>query len=217
MSRRQKTQDPDFHPWSSISRWNRNVVITEKIDGANACIVITEFPDGVVSTENVPSGTLTSVLLSDGKVYNLRAQSRNQFVEPGGLSGFGDWVYANAYGLAEALGVGYHFGEWWGNGIQRNYGLPQGDKRFSLFNTSRWENVYMLASGVPGLGVVPVLAKTTGDYLNVVVEDSLNTLRRYGSFAAPFMNPEGIVIYHTASNTMWKKTLDNDDTPKSAL
>ncbi len=31
-----------------------------------------------------------------------------------------------------------YFGEWWGSGVQRGYGLQKGDKRFSLFNVSRW-------------------------------------------------------------------------------
>jgi hypothetical protein len=34
------------------------------------------------------------------------------------------------------LGPGRHFGEWWGAGIQRRYGLTE--KRFSLFNVTRW-------------------------------------------------------------------------------
>ena len=31
---------------------------------------------------------------------------------------------------------GRHFGEWWGSGIQRGYGLDE--KTFSLFNAYRW-------------------------------------------------------------------------------
>jgi hypothetical protein len=31
------------------------------------------------------------------------------------------------------------------------------------------------------------------------------------------MNPEGIVIYHTAANICFKKTIENDETPKSKV
>lgn len=38
-----------------------------------------------------------------------------------------------------------------------------------------------------------------------------------GSVAAPgFANPEGVVIYHTAGNVLFKKTLIKDEIPKSA-
>ena len=44
----------------------------------------------------------------------------------------------------------------------------------------------------------------------------LERLRASGSFAAPgFMNPEGVVVFHTASGTFFKKTLEKDEQPKS--
>jgi hypothetical protein len=43
-------------------------------------------------------------------------------------------------------------------------------------------------------------------------------LGQTGSYAAPgFMNPEGIVLFHTAGNVGFKMTLDNDGVPKSTL
>jgi hypothetical protein len=48
-----------------------------------------------------------------------------------------------------------------------------------------------------------------------LVETSLLRLYSRGSFAAPgFMKPEGIVIFHTAGNLLFKKTLEHDDEPK---
>lgn len=39
-----------------------------------------------------------------------------------------------------------------------------------------------------------------------------------GSYASlGFNNPEGIVIYHTASNTCFKKTIKDDNVPKSKI
>jgi hypothetical protein len=43
----------------------------------------------------------------------------------------------------------------------------------------------------------------------------MNTLKETGSIAAPgFMNPEGIVIFHTKGNLGFKKTFEKDDTGK---
>lgn len=38
-----------------------------------------------------------------------------------------------------------------------------------------------------------------------------------GSYAAPgFKNPEGIVIYHTAAKTLFKKTIVGNEKPKGS-
>lgn len=88
------------------------MVVTEKIDGTNACIQVLE------------SGELV-------------AQSRNRIITPDDDNyGFAAWVAEHETELREELGRGVHFGEWWGLGIQRGYG--QDRKRFSLFNTHRW-------------------------------------------------------------------------------
>jgi len=40
-------------------------------------------------------------------------------------------------------------------------------------------------------------------------------LAHVGSIAAPgFMQPEGIVIYHTSGNVLFKKTFENDEVGK---
>jgi hypothetical protein len=49
------------------------------------------------------------------------------------------------------------------------------------------------------------------------VEECLARLRTGGSIAAPgFMNPEGVVIYHTASKQLFKVTLEKDEESKTA-
>jgi hypothetical protein len=99
-------------------------------------------------------------------------------------------------------------GEWYGRGIQRGYGLP--DKRFALFNTARWTDERPACCDV-----VPVLTDTTGDRLNVEVRVALECLRNNGSRIAPgFMNPEGVVVYHSAAGTYFKALLENDEIPK---
>lgn len=173
----------DFVEFQKIPRYSREMVVTEKIDGTNAQVVVTE--EGLVL-----------------------AGSRSRFITPEADNfGFAAWVRAHEEEL-RGLGVGRHFGEWWGSGIQRGYGLKE--RRFSLFNVSRW--------GVERPACchcVPVLFR--GTFGDAGVLSSLELLRSAGSQAAPgFMKPEGIVIFHVAGNLMFKKTLEKDEEPKGA-
>ena len=176
----------EFKPWPKIGRLNRDIVITEKIDGTNAAIGI----------------------LEDGTVY---AQSRTRIITPGKMTdnfGFAGWVHDQADLLRDLLGVGLHFGEWWGPGIQRGYGLDH--KVFSLFNTARYPRDFG-----PDLRVVPILYQ--GPFLQDAIEAQIDRLALDGSVAAPgFMNPEGIVVYHIATKTMFKVTIEGDESPKGA-
>ena len=175
----------EFRAFPKIARWNREIIVTEKIDGTNACVVISE--EGEVS-----------------------AQSRTRSITPEDDNfGFAQWVRDNAEELGK-LGTGYHYGEWWGSGIQRGYGLPKGERRFSLFNTYRWSNAEVRPKCCH---VVPLLAQLHSPCTDDLVEE-LELLRAHGSRATPFMNPEGIIIFHVASNQSYKITLEKDDKPK---
>jgi len=174
-----------FQPFPKIPRLNRDVIITEKIDGTNACVIVTE----------------------DRQVL---AQSRSRLITPEDDNfGFAAWVRDNASQLAD-LGPGYHYGEWWGKGIQRNYGLQE--RRFSLFNVSRWRDV----QPPPCCSVVPViLTRGHGVARLEDAQEALAYLRNFGSCAAPgFLKPEGIILFHTASNSYFKATLEKDEEHK---
>jgi hypothetical protein len=175
---------PEFVPFPKIARLSRDVVVTEKIDGTNAQVHITEAGD-------------------------MFAGSRTRWITPQQDNhGFAAWVEAHRSELL-ALGPGSHFGEWWGQGIQRRYGLTE--KRFSLFNVHRWGDDAVRPACCH---VVPVLYR--GPFSTQAVEDSLFRLRECGSVAAPgFMQPEGVVIFHSASGALFKKTLEKDESPKS--
>src|SRR5882724_4022501 len=151
--------EPEFQAWPKIPRWeNESYVITEKIDGTNGCIIIT--PDGDIFAQS-RSRVLTES--SDGDNY-----------------GFCKWVRGNKDQLF-SLGVGYHYGEWWGQGIQRNYGMTE--KVFSLFNI--W-----IPECPECVRKVPVIEKT--------LEKAHARLNELGSQAAPgFLNPEGLVMSAT--------------------
>ena len=197
----------EFKPWPKIARLNREVIVTEKIDGTNAAVGVLEVPQG----EWLPSeGALVP---GDDVDYLVYAQSRTRIVTPEADNfGFSAWVWENAPSLAADLGVGLHFGEWWGSGIQRGYGLAKGEKRFSLFNTSRHAGRRF---DTPQLGVVPVIYE--GPFSEHAIEAALYDLQNFGSRAAPefFGKAEGVVVYHTAANQMFKVTLENDAAPKS--
>lgn len=172
----------EFKEFPKIARFNREVIVTEKIDGTNAQVHVT---DG-------------------GEVL---AGSRNRWITPEADNyGFAAWVRDHAEEL-RALGPGQHFGEWWGAGIQRRYGLSE--KRFSLFNVSRWSEERPACCGV-----VPVLWR--GPLAEMDSDAILADLAHGGSRASPgFMKPEGIVIFHVASGALFKRTIEKDEQPKA--
>jgi hypothetical protein len=66
------------------------------------------------------------------------------------------------------------------------------------------------------VGVVPVLAD--GAFNTDTVSTQPERLRTLGSVAAPgYMNPEGLIVYHTAAKQLFKVTLDKDDAPKGRV
>jgi hypothetical protein len=217
----------EFKPFPKLARMKRNCVVTEKIDGTNAQIYI--VPASEMSPQQVVGEERLDGIIAVKDNLLMFAGSRSRFLIPAtpgnkGVENFGfaAWVQANQEELWK-LGPGQHFGEWWGSGIQRTYGLKDGDKRFSLFNTGRWRKPYeAMLAGHPVedfptcCHVVPVLAEYTFD--TGVISAALTKLVAEGSVAAPgFMNPEGVVVFHSASGTLYKITLEHDGVPKSLV
>lgn len=173
----------EFKEFPKIPRLTRECIITEKLDGTNAQVYITD--DGQFLTG-----------------------SRNRWITPEDDNyGFSKWAHANKDELLK-LGPGQHFGEWWGQGIQRSYGMKE--KRFSLFNVKRWADDSLRPSCCH---VVPLLFR--GIFDSQAVHLCLDSLVTEGSRAAPgFMNPEGVIIYHIAAGVGFKKTIKKDEEPK---
>ena len=165
----------EFKEWPKITRVEnrRTPIFSEKIDGTNACIIVTEDGD-------------------------FACQSRSRIIGRGdGNVGFARWAYARKDELVDGLGIGYHYGEWWGQGIQRTYGLDH--KRFSLFDTRRWNEHHEPPEGVY---VVPILPVTT-------IEEARYFLREQGSLAAKgYDRPEGAVMYDPDTRTRFKIIID---------
>ena len=176
----------DYPEFQKIPRYSREVLITEKIDGTNGLIQVSD--DGL----SIRAGSRTRWITSQDDNY-----------------GFAAWVERNKEELLK-LGPGNHYGEWWGAGIQRKYGLKE--KKFSLFNVSHWSE-----SRPACCDVVPLLWRGSMDDISPAIAHCLDLLRG-GSIAAPgFMKPEGIVIYHVAGGYLFKKTLEKDESPKGQV
>lgn len=180
--------DTAFQKYAKIPRIRGvRLTITEKIDGTNAQILIPESAEAP-----------------------LLVGSRNRWITPGKGTdnyGFAAWVQGKE-DLLRRLGPGRHYGEWWGTGVARNYGLAE--RRWSLFN------VYRFADGLPAglpecIRTVPILYQ--GDFSMDAIEQAKGRLAESGSVAAPgFMKPEGIVcrVQGGSGEIVWKWTFDGD-------
>lgn len=190
--------DAPFIEFPKIPRLSRECVITEKIDGTSGVIYVEGRLDQGMTAEE-PTG-----LIMAGSRHRWLSTTDDNF-------GFASWVFSHATQLIEALGPGRHWGEWWGHGIQRGYGLPKSVRKFSLFNTGRWNPTYSAAEVKVGpCHVVPTMY--SGIFDTKVVENCLSDLKTWGSRASPgFGAPEGVVVYHTAARQFFKKTILKDE------
>jgi hypothetical protein len=223
----------NFTAFPKIPRLNRECVITEKIDGTNAQVFVWDECYNTNTDKKspllIPAGPLPADIpaISLGEGIHVAAGSRNKWITPQDDNyGFAKWVSDHAAELVY-LGHGRHFGEWWGKGIQRNYGLAE--KRFSLFNVSRWKTAKRPESldwGTATESAARILLPDCcdlvprlydGPFSSTSARNHVSILRALGSVAAPgFKTPEGIIIFHTAANHCFKVTLEGDEKPKSS-
>lgn len=181
---------PLFIPYPKIPRLMRPIIVTEKLDGCNAKILVTG----------------TGEIFAGGRNRWLRPRVSDKGSDPDQF-GFAAWVANREEELWEELGIGLHTGEWFGYRVNRNYDLKE--RRFALFNPKAdWDPKHCTS--------VPVLY--SGMYSQEAIYGCVEDLRRNGSHAVPgFMRPEGVVIFHTAAKTLAKITLEKDDAPKGMV
>jgi hypothetical protein len=169
---------PEHRPYPKTYRlWDQKIEVTEKIDGTNGVIYIPEDSSFVM------------------------AGSRNRWVTPDDdNAGFAAWVAENEEDLM-LLGPGFHYGEWWGKGIQRGYGMDR--KVFSLFNPERYQSKPSCCD------VVPVLFRgTLADY----AIDSRNF--RFGNskaalkYGVEYNRTEGTMVYLKGTGVLLKDIWD---------
>jgi len=177
--------DRPFEGFGKINRTHKAMtcLITEKVDGTNAQIVI-----------------------EDNKI--IAVGSRKRWISPGKSTdnfGFAGWVQDNYEELLK-LGEGTHFGEWYGSGIQRGYGLYNGDKRFALFNRDRYDN----EERPECCEVVPSLYR--GEFNKDTVNCALSGLAMTGSFVVDdYPSPEGIIVWLYGPRIYLKATFDHPE------
>lgn len=203
-----------FQPFPKVARLTKPIVVTEKIDGTNASVTIVDLNDpeldwimrhdlvgarNAVDALGYPPAPLTAWV---GPLAVL-AGSRKRWITPlDDNFGFARWVHEHAEELVE-LGPGTHYGEWYGQGIQRGYGLDH--KRFALFNTHRWNDPEVRP---PCCDIVPVLLEHHA-LDTFAIEYAKNILFIEGSKAAPgFDRPEGVMVYLTGPGVYVKHPFD---------
>lgn len=226
----------EFEAWPKIPRLgNETVQVTEKIDGTNAAVII--LPYHVDHEPLIQDGyaKVLATIVDDAtaEAYTFATQSRKRFIKPGkntDNAGFAGWAWDNSDKLVTTLGYGKHFGEWYGSGIQHGYGLKE--KRFALFNASRWADLSDLdveERPIPNLEVVPVLYDgpavedldgPSGEFRYTgmnPVKQCIEFLRREGSRAVKgYMSPEGVIAYYRLARVSYKGFLHNNATAKGA-
>ncbi len=175
---------PEFVAFPKIARLNREWIVTEKLDGTNACVLVSV------------NGT-------------VRAGSRTRWITPKDDNfGFARWVEEHQDELRVGLGIGLHHGEWFGSGIQRGYGLKE--KRFALFNVALWSDDSVRPKCCH---VVPVLTRGIGvDHLVTVAIRELSECG--STMVPGWTKPEGVVAFHTASHSTFKVTVEHDESRK---
>lgn len=214
-----------FQEFKKIPRLSRDVLVTEKLDGTNAQVFIVS-KDKIAQDLVGDYAGYADLILTENETQYIFAGSRNRWLQIGKNTdnhGFASWVEENSKELFK-LGEGRHYGEWMGKGINRGYGLQE--KRFYLFNASKWvkldiSNTYqslkLKQEYCPKCcEVVPVLYE--GMFDTQLIDLVLNQLKCKGSATVQgYMNPEGIVIYHIAAGQYFKKTIENDEKHKGEI
>ncbi|MEU6246461.1 RNA ligase family protein [Glycomyces sp. NPDC047010] len=198
----------EHRKWPKTPRLTTPFVITEKLDGTNACIAISRLGDrsGVSAADlDFPEHHGVTVVYTEDGCFAVRAASRTRWIAPGPRDNFGfaQWASEHA-GPLTLLGVGRHYGEWVGRGIQRGYGMDH--RVWALFD-EKWRNA--LPYGLPpNVGVVPRIATAAGHELTKRVAWALDHLDKEGSYiGAPGAVAEGVVVTSMNSNPIRFKAL----------
>lgn len=199
----------EFKPFPKIQNLSKiEMVLTQKIHGTNAQIFIAEVPSNLVWFNGVEQVDPNVVTL-EGKHYIIRAGSRTRWIYPGDDNyGFAAFVDLHKEEFIRKLGVGQHFGEWAGPGINSGEGLSE--RVFVLFS---WWQFSPDRELPPSTTIVPLLYK--GPFNLEVIDSVMEDLKTNGSKLAPgFMRPEGVVVdvlghklkkVFNPEETQWKK------------
>ena len=177
---------PEFNGYPKTKRLDdATFVISEKIDGSNGVIHVDPY------TKAVTAGSRSKWLGDDG------SKSWDNH-------GFGEWVKENTSEL-QKLPAGIHYGEWYGRGINRNYGLKE--RKFMLFDRKKYQDLPSLPECVElETLLTPELSIW---FLGRTCCEELDDLKENGSRHVPgFMKPEGIIVRFKSMGQVMKVILD---------
>lgn len=177
--------DLEFKAYKKIPRQaNMQMTITQKIHGTNAQIYVFEDEAGK---------------------FDLRCGSRNRWLFPDDDNfGFATFVHKHKDEFIEKLGLGTHYGEWAGPGINSGEGLKE--KTFVLFE---WYKFPEEAPLPPNTVLVPVLYQ--GKLDTNKIDEVMAELKANGSKLAPgFMGVEGVVVDFGNGQKMKNVFLDEE-------
>ncbi len=176
----------EFLPYPKIERIGKMFMhITQKIHGTNAQVFI--YKDKETDKVELLCGSRTRWITPEDDNY-----------------GFAKFVHENKQEFIDKLGLGQHFGEWAGYGINSGEGLEK-ERIFVLFDFWKYPPEKELPKGCV---VVPVLYSGQVDFnkINEIAED----LKLNGSkLSKGFMRPEGIVI--NISGVRYKKVFEAEE------
>jgi len=195
----------EFIKFPKIPHSNKEkVIVTEKLDGINGQIAIITASLAYYNYHKSIIIAVEAIPEDPDNFYMMLVGSHNRYITPEQDNfGFATWVKDNSEELFK-LGDGRHYGEWYGKGIQRGYGLE--DKRFALFDALRFgahnPNTPKCCE------VVTILESTSQEDLNLT--HWLNVLHDSGSVHVEgFLQPEGVVATYIRSGSRVKRTLEN--------
>lgn len=159
--------------------------ITQKLHGTNAQVYI---------YLNEETGQL-----------DLMCGSRTRWITPQDDNyGFAKFVHENKEEFIQKLGLGHHFGEWVGEGINSGEGLIE--RQFVLFDWWRYPEDKPLP---PRTSIVPLLYNGDIDFNKIY--ETMDDLKSNGSkLVNGFMRVEGIVV--DLNGTRYKKVFNPEET-----
>lgn len=175
------TTADDFKSFSKIDRFKGvTMLITQKLHGTNGQIYIYQTENGL----------------------ELKVGSRTRWITPEDDNyGFAKFVYENKEEIIQKLGIGRHFGEWCGKGINSGEGLTE--KEFFLFNPP------FIQDFPKRIRTVPLMY--AGQFDEKIIDLYMNILKEKGSCLVPgYMSTEGIVI--TIEGKRYKKVFNAEET-----
>lgn len=183
----------NFKKWPKTKRFTDSIMtITQKMDGTN----------GQILFEEVDATSVTDV--EPTYATSMSAGSRNRWLTPYKDNfKFLEWCQDHYDILFETLGLGRHYGEFCGPGIQTGEGLDA--PRFFSFNPN-----LILPSHAYGYIIQPVPLLYEGPPSLYAVFNALDELRKNGSKVNGFNKPEGVIVQYGGSRT--KVYLDQADT-----